>query len=134
MSFLFWKLYKNHRMADSAKKERRRLGQSVNYQTQRKKVDYIHRKISRQREDYLHQISKHEVENQDVIAADDLKVWNLIKNRHLAQAIVDADWRKFLIMLQHKGNLYGKTVVLVPPQYMQRMWICHERKRTPDIT
>ena len=51
------------------------------------------------------------------IAAEDLKVRNLIKNRHLVKAIADAGWRKFLTMLQYKGDLYGKTVMLVPSQY-----------------
>ena len=62
-------------------------------------------------------LSKREVENQDIIAAEDLKVSNMKKNHKLAKAVSDAGWRTFLTMLQYKGALYGKTVVLVPPNY-----------------
>ena len=72
--------------------------------------------MERQRAEYLHVLSKQEVENQDFIAAEDLKVRNMLKNHRLAKAIADASWRKFLTMLQYKGILYGKTVVLVPPR------------------
>ena len=69
-----------------------------------KKVAYLHRKIvERQRTDYLHILSKREVENQDFIAAEDMKVRNLKKNHHLAKAVSDASWRTFLTMLQYKG-------------------------------
>lgn len=77
----------------------------------------IHRKVVRQRENYLHILSKREVESQDFIAAEDLKVKNLLRNHHLAKAIADAGWRRFLTMLQYKGKMYGKTVILIPPQY-----------------
>lgn len=97
--------------AEQAKAEERKLQDSVNYQTQRKKVAYLHRKIERQRTDYLHVLSKREVENQDFIAAEDLKISNLKKNHHLAKAVSDASWRTFLTMLQYKGAFYGKTVV-----------------------
>jgi putative transposase len=105
------------RRAEHARAEGRKLQGSVNYQTQRKKVAYLHRKIERQRTDYLHVLSKREVENQDFIAAEDLKVSNMKKNHHLAKAVSDASWRTFLTMLQYKGAFYGKTVVLIPPQY-----------------
>lgn len=112
-------LHKNQqklsRMAEHAKQERRPLGTSRNYQKQRQKLAAIHRKVERQRTEYLHVLSKREVENQDFIAAEDLKVRNMLKNHHLAKAIADASWRKFLTMLQYKGVLYGKTVILVPP-------------------
>lgn len=104
------------RMAEHAKQEHRPLTESRRYQKQRKKLAMIHRKVERQRVEYLHVLSKREVENQDFIAAEDLKVRNMLKNHRLAKAIADASWRKFLTMLQYKGTLYGKTVVLVPPR------------------
>lgn len=104
------------RMAERAKKENRSLKTAKNYQKQRQKVAYLHRKVARQREDYLHQLSKHEIENQDFIAAENLQVKNLMKNHHLAKAIADASWGKLLTQLQYKATFYGKTVVLVPPQ------------------
>lgn len=103
------------RMAEHAKQEHRPLAESRNYQKQRQKLATIHRKVERQRAEYLHVLSKREVENQDFIVAEDLKVRNMLKNHRLAKAIADASWRKFLTMLQYKGTLYGKTIILVPP-------------------
>ena len=104
------------RMAEHAKKDGRPLSECRNYQEQRQKVAYLHRKITRQREDYLHAYSRHEVENQDLIAAEDLKVNSLKRNHKLARAISDAGWRRLLTMLQYKAKLYGKAVILVPPK------------------
>ena len=104
------------RMAEHAKKAGRLLSECKNYQKQRQKVAYLNRRIARQREDYLHTYSRHEVESQDLIAAEDLKVGSLKRNRKLAGAISDAGWRKLLTMLQYKAKLYGKVVILVPPK------------------
>ena len=103
------------RMAERAKREGRPLAGAKNYQEQRKAVAALHRKTARQREQYLHVLSKWEVENQDFIAAEDLKVRNMKRNHCLAKHISDAGWRRFLTMLQYKAALYGKTVLLVPP-------------------
>lgn len=109
--------HKLSRMQECAMKDGRELRSSKNYQKQRKKVAATHRKVARQRQDYLHKLSKLEVENQDFIAAEDLKVRSLIKNHRMSRSIADAGWRTLLTMLQYKGELYGKEVVLVPPQY-----------------
>ena len=79
-----------NRMGEHAKAEGRPYTSSKHYQKQRKKVAFVHRKIQRQRTDYLHNLSKQEIENQDFFAAEDLKVANLKKNHHLAKAISDA--------------------------------------------
>ena len=107
--------HKLSRMAEHAKKEGRELHDSRNYQKQRRKVAYIHRKVARQREDYLHVLSKHEVENQDFIAAKDLKVKNLVQNHRLAKAVSDAGWGSFLTKLSYKAEAYGKEFVQVLP-------------------
>lgn len=108
--------HKLSRMQEHAKKDGRSLRTSKNYQKQRLNVAKVHRTVSRQREDYLHNLSRQKVESQDFIAAEDLKVRNLLKNHCLARSIADAGWRKFLTMLQYKAELYGKTVILVPPR------------------
>lgn len=104
------------RRAERAKAEGRRLGRSRNYQKARKKLAYLHRRIARQRDDYLNRVSLGLVENQDLVAAEDLKVRNMLKNHCLAKAISDAGWRILLTQLQQKAGMYGRTVILVPPQ------------------
>ena len=104
------------RMREHAKKDNGKLSHSKNYQEQRKKVAYVHRRVSRQRMDHLHRISKREVENQDFLAAEDLRVRNLKRNHSLAKSISDAGWRTLLSMLAYKADLYGKTFVLVQPR------------------
>ena len=96
------------RMRERAEKEGRSIHTAENYQSQRRKTALLQRRVARQRNDYLHNLSKHEVENQDFIAAEDLKVKNLLKNHCLARSISDAAWRKFLTMLEYKADLYGK--------------------------
>ena len=107
--------HKLSRMAEHAKKDNRKLADCRNYQAQRKKVASLHRRVARQRKDYLHVFSRHEIENHDLIAAEDLKIRNLKRNHNLARAVSDAGWRTLLTMLQYKARLYGKTVILVPP-------------------
>ncbi len=109
--------HKLNRRLERAKQEKRDIYSAKSYQKQRRKVAYIHRKIARQREDYLHTVSKHEIESQDFIAAENLQVRNLVKNHRLAKAISDVSWRRLLTMLQYKAKMYGREVILVPAQY-----------------
>ena len=105
------------RRAERAKKDNRKLRDSRNYQKQCQKVAYIQRKIARQRTDYLNYVSKQLIKSHDLIAAEDLKVSNLLKNHCLAKAISDAGWRTLLTLLQQKGEMYGRDVILIAPQY-----------------
>ena len=95
----------------------KKLADAKNYQKQRRKLAKTQRHIARQRSEYLNVISKRMVENQDLIAAENLKVRNLLKNHCLAKSISDAGWRTLLSLLQQKADMYGKTVILVSPQY-----------------
>ncbi|MCD7873115.1 MAG: transposase [Clostridiales bacterium] len=112
------------RRKEAAKRDGRKFYESKGYQKQRHKVAYLSRKVARQREDYLDVTSKQLVENQDLIAAEDLRVSNLMKNHKLAKAIQDAGWRTLLTKLQYKAVLYGKEVILVPPQFTTQTCSC----------
>ena len=115
-----------------ALRENRSLLSSKNYQKQRTKVAFINRKIARRRDDYLNRVSRNLIENQDLIAAENLQVRNMLKNHKLAKAIQDCGWRKFLTLLQEKAAMYGKECILVPPQYTTQTCSACGHKLTGD--
>ena len=53
----------------------------------------------------------------DLIAAEDLKVKDMMQDPLLARSIGDAGWGTLLQMLVQKGETYGRQVILVPPEY-----------------
>ena len=48
--------------------------------------------IANARKDYLDKISTDLVKNHDLIAIEDLKVANMLKNHHIAKAISEVSW------------------------------------------
>src|SRR5207249_3767051 len=50
------------------------------------------RKARRQRDDFAHRLSDQLTKENKVIVFEDLKIQNMVKNRNLASAIMDAAW------------------------------------------
>ncbi len=50
-----------------------------------------------------------------MVAFEDLKVANMVKNHHLAKSISDAAWRLFREWLEYFGKVFGVPVIAVPP-------------------
>jgi putative transposase len=73
----------------------------------------LHEKIRNQRQDYLHKISKHLVDNYDTICLEGLAVKNMVKNHNLARAISDMGWGEFRTMLEYKAEWYGKNISVI---------------------
>jgi putative transposase len=57
------------------------------------------------------------VQAYDVIYHEDLRVRNMVQNRHLAKRISDAGWSAFLTILAFKAAGAGKRVVAVNPTF-----------------
>ena len=91
----------------------RKSNGSKNKEKARLKLAKCYEKVTNQRKDFLHKLSRMLIEEYDLIVIEDLKVSNMVKNHSLAQSISSASWGSFVRMLQYKASWYGKRVIKV---------------------
>lgn len=75
----------------------------------RRIVARVHERISNTRKDFQHKLSRHMVNENQVIVVENLGVKNMVKNHNLAKAISDCGWTSFTNMLKYKSEKEGKT-------------------------
>jgi putative transposase len=83
----------------------------------RGKLGRKHLKVSRQRKDFAVKTARCVVQSNDLVAYEDLKVRNMLKNHHLAQSISDVSWSLFRQWLEYFGKVFGVVTIAVPPHY-----------------
>ena len=83
----------------------------------RNKLARKHLKVSRQRKDFAVKLARCVVMSNDLVAYEDLKVRNMVRNRHLAKSISDAAWTTFRTWIEYFGKVFGVVTVAVPPHY-----------------
>ena len=93
---------------------------SRNRERQRVKLAKLYEKLVNQRNDFLHKLSMFYVNNYNVICVEDLNIKGMVRNRNLAQKILDASWGKFLQILSYKAEGAGGMVVKVNPRGTSR--------------
>ena len=91
----------------------RKQKSSKNRYKAKSKVSKVHSKIRRVREDFLHKLSRKIVNENQVIAVENLNVKGMVRNHNLAKAISDCGWGQFCTMLKYKSEWSGKTYIEV---------------------
>ena len=91
----------------------RKQKSSKNRYKAKSKVSKVHSKIRRVREDFLHKLSRKIVNENQVIAVENLNVKGMVRNPNLAKAISDCGWGQFCTMLKYKSEWSGKTYIEV---------------------
>jgi putative transposase len=76
-----------------------------------------HLKISRQRKDHAIKLARCVITSNDVVAYEDLRIKNMVKNHCLAKSINDASWYQFRVWLEYFGKVFGKITIAVNPAY-----------------
>lgn len=89
-----------------------------NYQKTRKQVQLLYRRLANIRENYNHQVTSWVVKTKpSAIVLEDLKIRNMMRNRHLAKALKDQCLYKFRTMIEYKAKLRSIPVILADTFY-----------------
>jgi len=85
-----------------------------------------HLRVSRQRNEHAKRLARNLCKSNDLVAYEDLRVSNMLKNHCLAKSIAVcaawcdssiASWYQFRQWIEYFANKFGKLAVAVPPQY-----------------
>lgn len=99
------------------KRKQKKLSRKVKGSKSRNKARLLvakaHEKIANARKDYLHKVSKRLVDENQVIAVEDLHVKGMLKNHTLAKAVSDVGWGMLTTMLKYKSEKAGKGYIEV---------------------
>jgi putative transposase len=94
----------------------RKLPGSNNRKKARLKLAKIHRKIARQRGDFLHKLSRNLVRKTDLLIFENLHIPNMTKNQKLAKSIHDASWGTLIRYASYKASSAGRKVEQIDPR------------------
>ena len=105
------------RLARAQRTVSRRKKGSKNREKAKVRVMRLHRKVRRQRDHVLHELSSAYSKSHGTVVVEKLNVAGMVKNHNLARGIAGAGWFRFAEMLRYKLAWSGGTLVEVPAAY-----------------
>lgn len=97
---------------------------SNNYYKQKRKVAKIHEKITNQRKDFLHKLSREITNLYDVVCVEDLNMQGMSQVLNLGKSVSDNSWGAFTNMLKYKLEFEGKYFIKIDKWFASSQ-ICH---------
>jgi putative transposase len=86
---------------------------SNNKNKARKKLARLHEKLNNQKEFYLHAVSNKLLDENQVVAMEDLNVKGMMQNRCLARSIQELSLHRFRSMLEYKAAWRGRDLIVI---------------------
>lgn len=93
----------------------RKVKGSNNRRKSVRKLAKSHRRVDRQRDDFLHKVSRELSNKADVIVFENLNIQNMRRNHRFAKSIGDASWGKLIQYTVYKAEEAGRSVHFVNP-------------------
>lgn len=84
-------------------------------------AQHVHQRIVNRRKDFSHKLSRRLVNENQLIAFENLNILNMVKNHHLSKSISDAAWNQLITYTTYKAEYTGRRVVLVDPRNTSKM-------------
>ncbi len=100
---------------------------SIRRRKARARYSRKHLRVSRQRNEQAKRLARNLCKSNDLVAYEDLRVRNMLKNHCLAKSIADASWYQFRQWIEYFANKFEKLAVAVPAQYTSQE--CNQCKR-----
>jgi putative transposase len=99
------------------RRKQRKLARQVKGSKRREKtrlqIAKLHNQISDTRKDFLHKLSNRVVNENQVIALEDLNVSGMVKNRKLSRAISLQGWREFRVLVEGKSQKLDREFIAI---------------------
>lgn len=97
------------------KRKQQKLARKVKGSNSRNKarrlVARVHERVANARKDFLHKVSRKLVNENQVLAVEDLCVKAMVRNPNLAKSISDAGWGMFSRFVEYKAARDGKLFI-----------------------